>query len=344
MLRRRRLAERGGARAPLHRPQACRLLAPACPRAHARFPAPPPGWLQIYAVCQASGRIAYKRSGGSRLIASNEHWKSQIRHALYTGERFQRWAAGDAGCGAAAFGTGRRASGAGSRSWKAGRQRSHSGRRPLVSHAWWLQACPQRKLLCPFVWPMCPFVWPTGRLQGARQPGPLAAGGRVGQRHPAADQGEPPPLHAPNVHGPMLAARRTSAQPVGLPALAAASPGFCWRWGRPASARHAGALLCTAFYCCCPNIATPACRCWCEQTRRGLAATSARPLRCCPRPQARLLGGGGSSAEAAWALGRVAGSVRQPWGVNWCRVGGASACGCVTAAAVYAVLLSPQAR
>ncbi|PRW33778.1 Winged helix-turn-helix DNA-binding domain [Chlorella sorokiniana] len=45
---------------------------------------------EIYAVCQSNGRIAYKRAGGSRLITHNEHWKSQIRHALYTGERFQR--------------------------------------------------------------------------------------------------------------------------------------------------------------------------------------------------------------------------------------------------------------
>lgn len=53
------------------------------------LPCPPPA-LQIYAVCQLHGRIAYKRAGGSRLITHNEHWKSQIRHALYTGERFQR--------------------------------------------------------------------------------------------------------------------------------------------------------------------------------------------------------------------------------------------------------------
>jgi hypothetical protein len=41
-------------------------------------------------VCQTNGRIAYKRAGGSRLITANDHWKSQIRHALYTGGRFQR--------------------------------------------------------------------------------------------------------------------------------------------------------------------------------------------------------------------------------------------------------------
>eukprot|EP00887_Chlorella_sp_A99_P008122 scaffold12.g8122.t1 len=44
----------------------------------------------IYEACHGSGRIAYKRAGGSRLITANDHWKSQIRHALYTGERFQR--------------------------------------------------------------------------------------------------------------------------------------------------------------------------------------------------------------------------------------------------------------
>jgi len=53
-------------------------------------PPQPPQPPQIYAVCQSNGRIAYKRAGGSRLITHNEHWKSQIRHALYTGERFQR--------------------------------------------------------------------------------------------------------------------------------------------------------------------------------------------------------------------------------------------------------------
>ncbi|GAB4823566.1 hypothetical protein N2152v2_010612 [Parachlorella kessleri] len=45
---------------------------------------------EVYEVCQRNGRIAYKRAGGSRLITSNEHWKSQIRHALYTSDRFQR--------------------------------------------------------------------------------------------------------------------------------------------------------------------------------------------------------------------------------------------------------------
>ena len=48
--------------------------------------------LQIYKACQQRGRIAYKRSGGSRLITHNDHWKSQIRHALYTCDRFSRCA------------------------------------------------------------------------------------------------------------------------------------------------------------------------------------------------------------------------------------------------------------
>ncbi|XP_075264833.1 uncharacterized protein LOC142356990 isoform X2 [Convolutriloba macropyga] len=45
---------------------------------------------QIYHACQRRGRIAYKRSGGSRLITHNDNWKSQIRHALYTSGRFSR--------------------------------------------------------------------------------------------------------------------------------------------------------------------------------------------------------------------------------------------------------------
>mmetsp|Transcript_29833 Transcript_29833/g.65204 ORF Transcript_29833/g.65204 Transcript_29833/m.65204 type:complete len:484 (-) Transcript_29833:388-1839(-) len=45
---------------------------------------------QIYETCEKQGRIAYKRSGGSRNITANEHWKSQIRHALYTSARFCR--------------------------------------------------------------------------------------------------------------------------------------------------------------------------------------------------------------------------------------------------------------
>lgn len=49
--------------------------------------------VQIYRACEQRGRIAYKRSGGSRFITHNDHWKSQIRHALYTGERFVRYAA-----------------------------------------------------------------------------------------------------------------------------------------------------------------------------------------------------------------------------------------------------------
>jgi len=45
---------------------------------------------EIYQHCQRNGRILYKRSGGSRLITDNDHWKSQIRHALYTSGRFVR--------------------------------------------------------------------------------------------------------------------------------------------------------------------------------------------------------------------------------------------------------------
>ena len=51
---------------------------------------------QIYRACEKRGRIAYKRSGGSRFITHNDHWKSQIRHALYTGDRFVRCAHGRA--------------------------------------------------------------------------------------------------------------------------------------------------------------------------------------------------------------------------------------------------------
>lgn len=46
--------------------------------------------VQIYDVCERHGRIAYRRADGSRLITANDHWKSQVRHALYTGGRFQR--------------------------------------------------------------------------------------------------------------------------------------------------------------------------------------------------------------------------------------------------------------
>uniref|UniRef100_A0A1D1ZYZ4 Fork-head domain-containing protein n=2 Tax=Auxenochlorella protothecoides TaxID=3075 RepID=A0A1D1ZYZ4_AUXPR len=44
----------------------------------------------IYQLCHSRGRVAYRRSGGSRLITQNEHWKSQIRHTLYTNPRFER--------------------------------------------------------------------------------------------------------------------------------------------------------------------------------------------------------------------------------------------------------------
>jgi len=51
---------------------------------------------QIYAFSEQNGRIAYKRSEGSRLITTNNHWKSQIRHALYTSTgRFYRVNGGD---------------------------------------------------------------------------------------------------------------------------------------------------------------------------------------------------------------------------------------------------------
>jgi len=45
---------------------------------------------EIYEVCERNGRIAYRRADGSRLITTNDHWKSQVRHALYTGGRFER--------------------------------------------------------------------------------------------------------------------------------------------------------------------------------------------------------------------------------------------------------------
>jgi len=45
---------------------------------------------QIYVTCVEHGRVKHKRGGGSRLLTSNEHWKSQVRHALYTSPRFQR--------------------------------------------------------------------------------------------------------------------------------------------------------------------------------------------------------------------------------------------------------------
>ena len=49
----------------------------------------------IYSICQRAGRIASKHGAGSRLITANEHWKSQIRHALYTSSRFKRIANDD---------------------------------------------------------------------------------------------------------------------------------------------------------------------------------------------------------------------------------------------------------
>ena len=54
----------------------------------------------IYSICQREGRIASKHGAGSRLITSNEHWKSQIRHALYTSPRFKRMGSDDWGVSA----------------------------------------------------------------------------------------------------------------------------------------------------------------------------------------------------------------------------------------------------
>ena len=47
---------------------------------------------EIYAFCEIHGRIIYKKTGGSRWIAENQHYKSQIRHALYTSGKFARCA------------------------------------------------------------------------------------------------------------------------------------------------------------------------------------------------------------------------------------------------------------
>ena len=54
----------------------------------------------IYSICQRAGRIASKHGAGSRLITANEHWKSQIRHALYTSPRFKRIGSDDWGVAA----------------------------------------------------------------------------------------------------------------------------------------------------------------------------------------------------------------------------------------------------
>ena len=45
---------------------------------------------EIYSICEKHGRIAHKHNRKSRLITSNVHWKSQVRHALYTSKRFTR--------------------------------------------------------------------------------------------------------------------------------------------------------------------------------------------------------------------------------------------------------------
>lgn len=42
-------------------------------------------------MCKADGRIVCKRTGDVRLITDNTHWKSQVRHTLYTGnDKFRR--------------------------------------------------------------------------------------------------------------------------------------------------------------------------------------------------------------------------------------------------------------
>lgn len=45
---------------------------------------------EIYRFCEMRGVIAYKRTQGWRYITDKQHWKSQIRHALYTSGRFSR--------------------------------------------------------------------------------------------------------------------------------------------------------------------------------------------------------------------------------------------------------------
>ena len=45
---------------------------------------------EIYETCEKHGRIAHKHNRKSRVITSNGHWKSQVRHALYTSKRFTR--------------------------------------------------------------------------------------------------------------------------------------------------------------------------------------------------------------------------------------------------------------
>ncbi len=53
------------------------------------LPCPLPA-AQIYQACEKDGRILFRRTGGFRVIVNNEHWKSQIRHTLYTSGRFVR--------------------------------------------------------------------------------------------------------------------------------------------------------------------------------------------------------------------------------------------------------------
>mgnify|MGYP002633448961 CR=1 FL=1 len=45
---------------------------------------------EIYEVCEKHGRVAHKHNRKSRVVTSNGHWKSQVRHALYTSKRFTR--------------------------------------------------------------------------------------------------------------------------------------------------------------------------------------------------------------------------------------------------------------
>lgn len=45
---------------------------------------------EVYAACKTMGRIVCRKTGGWRWIGDNEHWKSQVRHTLYTSDRFAR--------------------------------------------------------------------------------------------------------------------------------------------------------------------------------------------------------------------------------------------------------------
>ncbi len=50
---------------------------------------------QVYAACSTIGRIVCRKTGGCRWITDNEHWKSQVRHTLYTSGRYCRQAQQD---------------------------------------------------------------------------------------------------------------------------------------------------------------------------------------------------------------------------------------------------------